>query len=801
MLRKTAAWRRSVANTGTARLIVAGCVCAILSTVAPVLAQSPASITGTVSDSTGLALTNVIVTIHGPIAQAVVTGADGTFAFVNLPDGSYEVVAERPQFATRTQAVQLGSGDVVALDLTLPVQLMEQAVVTAARLGEADAQSTAMSVSTLSAAELDRSQTHTIGQLAGVAPSVTFSQNSDFAQLTIRGIGSNVVYAGSDPSSAVYLDGVYLARPVMMTTDFLDLARVEIVRGPQGTLYGRNAVGGAINLITRVPTNEFEVSADVSGGDHGLFRTQLRIGGPIVQRRVLASGAFLRGVRSGYVHDLNHPDHALGGEDVIAGRGQVRILLGSRGELLASADAMRQDPVPLTYAKVLQVKPGFEVDNPPGLHHVRASTLASSRITQQGASARLTFTLPRGLTLTSLSAYRKLDYQLFVDADITELALLTSQVREMQHQLSQEITVSARHPRVSWIAGTFWFEEGDRQPTLVGLGGPRLNNLLDPSVDTSAKAVFAQASVGIVSQLKGTVGLRYSDEHKTIENYGQSSTMDPPQTIVPGSIYAYTDTNAFTAWTPKFGVEFGPTRSTLAYASATRGFKSGGFNISSRTAGLGYAPEWVWTYEAGLKANLSSRAQLNLSVFHTDYTDLQVQTPLQPGVLDISNAAAATIQGAEFEGTIQLSAAARAGGHLAWLDAAYDRYLAIGIGGVTGDAAGHRLNNAPEWSGRVWLEWDRPVGAHLFTLRADSRWQTTVFFTPFNDNVQRQLAYSILDVSAAFGPRNTRWSIAGFARNLTDTDYITGTFASPPPAIGGRPGNARQLGVLLQVSR
>ena len=112
---------------------------------------------------------------------------------------------------------------------------------------------------------------------------MTFSQNSDFAQLTIRGIGSNVVFAGSDPSSAVYIDGVYMSRPVMVLADFLELERVEVLRGPQGTLYGRNAVGGAINLVTKPPTNTLEASARFVAGNLGTFRTEARLSGPIVR--------------------------------------------------------------------------------------------------------------------------------------------------------------------------------------------------------------------------------------------------------------------------------------------------------------------------------------------------------------------------------------------------------------------------------------------------------------------------------------------------------------------------------------
>ena len=131
--------------------------------------------------------------------------------------------------------------------------------------------------------------------LAGLVPSVTFSQNTGFAQLTIRGIGTNVVFAGSDPSSAVYLDGVYLARPAGLLADFLDLERVEVLRGPQGTLYGRNVVGGAVNVISRLPTDDAETSVRLTAGSPGEVRADARVSGPLVRGRVMGSVAFLRG--------------------------------------------------------------------------------------------------------------------------------------------------------------------------------------------------------------------------------------------------------------------------------------------------------------------------------------------------------------------------------------------------------------------------------------------------------------------------------------------------------------------------
>ena len=271
-------------------------------------------------------------------------------------------------------------------------------------------------------------QDHTVEHIAGRAPGVTFSQNTGRAQVTIRGIGTNSVLPGSDPSSPVYLDGVYLARPAMVLADFLDLDRVEVLRGPQGTLYGRNSLGGAINLITKPPTSDKEASFRVSGGSDGTFRADARVSGPIIPGRLMGSGAILRGVRTGTVRDLNHPDHPLGGEDVIGARGQLRVVLNRRSELLVSGDMTRSDPTPLFYSKILAVKPGFQVDNPTDLHDVRASFPAEGHTFQSGASARLTVDLTPSIRATSLTAFRSMDFDALADTDISELDLTASRL-------------------------------------------------------------------------------------------------------------------------------------------------------------------------------------------------------------------------------------------------------------------------------------------------------------------------------------------------------------------------------------
>ncbi len=276
------------------------------------------------------------------------------------------------------------------MSLTLHLAIMEETIVTAAKTGARDVQTIPMAVTAVSNADLGRLGTRTLSEGSALAPSVTFSENASLGQLTIRGIGTNVVNAGSDPSSAIYLDGVYLARPAMAFLQFLDLDRIEVLRGPQGTLYGRNAVGGAVNLISRPPTNDLQASADFTAGNFNELRVGAQASGPLVHDRVMGSLAFARDVQRGYVQDLDHPDHPLGGDDVTAARGQLRMVFDRRTNLLLLERCRRAG----RDSAGLQQGPGprsrvFRWTTHRYPRHVRASVEASGRTRQSGASLRV----------------------------------------------------------------------------------------------------------------------------------------------------------------------------------------------------------------------------------------------------------------------------------------------------------------------------------------------------------------------------------------------------------------------------
>jgi iron complex outermembrane receptor protein len=270
----------------------------------------------------------------------------------------------------------------------------------------------------------------------------------------------------------------------------------------------------------------------------------------------------------------------------------------------------------------------------------------------------------------------------------------------------------------------------------------------------------------------------------------------------PSSFYDFVDGVSYDAWTPKVSIQARATADTFFYASAARGFKSGGFNPSWPEPGRPYNPEFAWSFESGLKSTMAGgRVRANTAVFFSDYKDLQVQSVIRFGLLDISNAASANVRGVEVEAS-EAGRGLQLAGSLSWLDATYDAYHAAGAGGVIRNATGNRLNNAPEWSGSGSAFYEFATRrAGTASVRGDVSWQSRVFFTPFNNDIETQKAYALVHLRAGFEPHHRRWEFAIYARNIGNTGYISGTATFPMPAIGGRPGEPRHWGTQVTLRR
>ena len=275
-------------------------------------AQTPAELAGIVRDATGAAVPGVAVTLTGQTLAAPVaikTDDQGRFA-VRLAPGLYRVRVDAAGVEPWEHDVELRANG-ATLDVPL-LRLSDQVTVTATRMGTADIQTTGGSITALDTKALDQATVEGIEHLTGLVPTLSASQTpGDTPLLTLRGIGSNSAIPGPEPNVTMQIDGVYLARGATMGLDFLDVERVEVLRGPQGTLFGRNAIGGTINIVTRQPTNTLETRARLTVGNFEKLRVEGAISGPLVRDRIMGSFAFLRGSRDGFVVDVDHPDHPL----------------------------------------------------------------------------------------------------------------------------------------------------------------------------------------------------------------------------------------------------------------------------------------------------------------------------------------------------------------------------------------------------------------------------------------------------------------------------------------------------------
>jgi iron complex outermembrane receptor protein len=394
-----------------------GCVLAGGAQVAA--AQTTGELAGIVRDATGAVVPDVTVTLTGKtlaVPETIETDHQGRFA-ISLPPGLYRVRIVAAGFEPWDTEVELTTGG-ASLEVPLRIAgLSDRVTVTATRTGTADIQTTGVAITALDTDTLDQASVERIEHLAGLVPTLSISHTpSGTPLLTLRGIGSNSAVPGADPNVTMQIDGVYLARGSTMALDFLDVERVEVLRGPQGTLFGRNSIGGTINIVTRQPTNALETRARLTAGNYDKLRVEGAISGPLVRNRVMGSFAFLRGSRDGFVVDVDHPNHSLGSEDTWAGRGQLRMVFRSRHELLVSADHSSSRGVPLTLARPLARNPNAPPNAPAfaipdDFWSMRPNDLAEGRSRQGGTSARLTVRLGDMVTLTSLTAYRDADFR------------------------------------------------------------------------------------------------------------------------------------------------------------------------------------------------------------------------------------------------------------------------------------------------------------------------------------------------------------------------------------------------------
>ncbi len=687
---------------------------------------------------------------------------------------------------------------------------LEEIVVTAQKRAE-NLQDTPIAISAITGDSIEKLNIDDIGAIAAANPSLVYSEAGGEAQLYIRGIGSNIFSVGVDQSVATHIDGVYAGRANMGLTQFLDIDRVEILRGPQGTLYGRNATGGAINIISRAPTDEFE--GYVSGVLGSFDRVDVRgaVSGPISE--TLSARLAVRRLKdNGYTEDLDpRGANRIDDNDLTAVRGSLRwqteVLTAT---LIAEQSEFENGNTSIFPIDNTGLAESFGAKANRDIHKTYNNTPSFHKWNTGGVTGNLAWKVTESTNLDLTLGYRDWDSDFLFNTDGTEIEITRSSFIYASEQMSAELRLSGEAAWGRWLVGGYWFDEDKYgalglvragfTPPAVAL--PPRSFIFRADGTGEATAIFGQLDFKLAERWTLSAGLRYSDEKKG--DLLRQSTLLPDNELlglftpnaIPDATAATTRnvSRSWDAWTPRVGLEYRPSEDRLFYLTYSEGFKSGGFNDLS-VVNPPFNPEFIDSIEIGAKTEwLGGRLRANASAFHYDYTDLQVSVFASAGNITTTfttNAAEATVKGVELDLVAKPTAALDIAASLAFLDATYDRFVTpygsctaanvsldarcanrVGLPRLI-DAAGNKLNNAPEFKGSISATYGIDLGGGgRINLQGAAHHQGRVFFLPANTTVMSQAAYTLLDLRIGYENQARNLGLGAFVKNLTDEDYF-----------------------------
>ena len=686
---------------------------------------------------------------------------------------------------------------------------LEEIIVTAQKTSATAVQKTPIAVSAFSAADLKNTLTTDIKDLGTQTPGLVISQVAQSASIYIRGVGTNNVFNGSDPDVTLQIDGVYLARPNAAFADFLDVERVEVLRGPQGTLYGRNAVGGTINIISKQPSDTFVAEQELTVGNFAMAQEQAYISGPLIPGQLQASLAvnYLR-------HDAYERNIAPGGNDIDnANRGGVRGQL--RWEPADNIDATMRfdfnaaDENAQSDSVLLAPVPNAPLANSVigSNSRVALNNPQSGWTHDGGVSEEINWTINPNLSLKSISAYRKNAFHLTVDTDDTEIPFNIANQNEHEREITQEFAVQANYGNFEGVGGLYYFDETDRSlgiaqvyPTpLVSSAPPGpVYAQLTPTTSSTAEAAFAQGIYHLAPALALIAGYRYTLEDRHLDqNFQNYITFGTEQFNSPGFPFINSTTRHFHGSTPKLGIDWNVTQDAMLYFSATRGYKSGGLNWTASTVATeSFNPETLTSYEIGAKTEwLDHRLRVNLTGFKYDYSNLQVESLVNATSIAIGNAATASVKGLEAEINIKPSPSWQFTSNLTLLNAVYESFpnaavpatLLSYVAGLpqfnattgTFNASGNHLDAAPHVTASLAVQrsWNVHQGSTVYA-RGEYYWQDRVYYDPTNLEVQSQGPYGLINTYIGYNTVDGLWQVQLWGKNLADRSYIIAAAAN-----------------------
>ena len=725
----------------------------------------------------------------------------------------------------KTQNIQLAyAGNVSCLAMALLVTVFpatlfaEESVldeiIVSANKRESTLQDTALSITAFSAEQIEAHKIEDVGDLSLYVPGLVMSdQNGSFgsAALFIRGVGVSVRGVGVDTNVAIYADGVYNPRATSVLQDFIDLERVELVRGPQGTLYGRNATGGALNLISRDPTEEFEFQGDVTVGDYDLrqFRASINGGNELVKGRLSVNnkemGSFYDRT---LVPDRNQADSwNLKGALLFTPSDSLNVTW--RGNYF-NDDAFGDFPLRVMPHGFFQPFFGATPDSGKPFEF-RSDLLEAGTLKAVGTSLHVDWAASDTLTFRSITAWQQTENTRLIDVDGSDIWILHNESATNSDLFTQEFQLLSNNDgKVNWIVGAYYYDESADQfvnnrwngiaaPIIApGLPGPveYVFNIDPADVMVKAWALFGEVTYAFTDTSRLTLGLRYNDEEKdhriggTLN--GVAGGQETDVSFVPNTT-TFED-GAWSQPTYRIVFEHDVNESSMLYASYSTGFKSGGFNSS--VANNEFEEESLNAIELGAKLGLlDGRMTLNTSLFHYDYKNAQttifVDDPQDPNVGELTVLTPdARNYGAEVELVAMPTDSLFLSAGLSYLDTKItNRFFANDPLGVPTNLKGNELPRAPNWSLNLVGSYDIDLG-NGGTLRpqVSYQYQDDMFLSfvnvtddPFTGEPKGgdfQEAFGLVNASLNWTSAGGQWSVSAFGNNLTDEHYLSTSMVS-----------------------
>ena len=700
------------------------------------------------------------------------------------------------------------------------------AIVVTARRREERLIDVPISVTAITGEELQRRGALDITDVAQSVPNVTLEPsrgtNSTLTAF-IRGIGQQDPVSGFEQGVGIYLDDVYLNRPQAAVLDIYDVERIEVLRGPQGTLYGRNTIGGAIKYVTRRLPQDFDLRVRATYGTYDQAEGVLTASAP-VNDILRVGGSVARLSRGGFGDNLTTGRENYN-KDIWAARGSVE--LGGYGEpvfLRLSGDYTKDESDPRGGHRLIPAL----VSGAPVLDDVfdsRGGLLDPEQdVESYGFALNAEITMSDALTFRSISAWRKDDSASPIDFDALPAIDLDVPAFYRNEQLSQEVQLLWDDGgSFSGLLGAYYLDaEADTQfDVRLFTTVPGLTAFTQANVDTQTYAVFADATFDLNSQFSVSLGGRYTWDERSADILRQSYVGGGSPVFGGAGIPAgapstnFSGSAEFEKFTPRASVSFKPTPDHNIYASYSKGFKGGGFDPRGvgtnapaaipfmPTDGevadfLSFDPETVDSYEIGYKGNLlNDRLYIAAAGFYADYTDVQIPgsvacTVLVAGVATpsfcgvVSNAGAATFKGFELEASARFGQGFNLSGALGYIDAQYDEFI-TNIGGVPVDVADQReVQNTPEWTANATASYVAAIGRGDLAFTGSVSYRSKTFQFEVPNEFLDQEGYALVDASVAYTAPGGRWSLGVYGKNLFDEEYKTSgyTFVNIAPNSG-----------------